>query len=134
MRWHQDGATGLLHLGITLGGRRKLHFRAGGKCHDSRMHDISMDSGNVYLSSPFLFDHRVSYEVGIHGGGSILALMCRFGFVDEDDALWVNHLHSSDVLLVAELISTCLRAATDKCALRLPSLDEVKNMEVLHGL
>ncbi|CAK0832237.1 unnamed protein product [Prorocentrum cordatum] len=30
MRWHKDGATGLLHLGITLGGRRRLEFHASG--------------------------------------------------------------------------------------------------------
>ena len=28
MHWHRDGATGLLHLGITLSGRRRLKVRA----------------------------------------------------------------------------------------------------------
>ena len=55
--------------------------------------------------------------------------MCRFGFLDEEDALWVNHFRGRDMLEVVELISGCLRNATDAGKLRMPTLSEVSAME-----
>lgn len=49
--------------------------------------------------------------------------MCRFGFLDESDALWVNHLRGRDMLEVAELFSRELQQAS----LRLPSLEELES-------
>ncbi|CAE7234011.1 unnamed protein product [Symbiodinium natans] len=126
MHWHRDGATGLLHLGITLSGRRRLQLRARSE-DDSWTQELWMDAGHVYLSSPFLFEHSITY--GAESSGPTLALMCRFGFLDEEDALWVNHFRGRDMLEVAELISGCLRNATDAGNLRMPTLKEVSDME-----
>eukprot|EP00933_Yihiella_yeosuensis_P038119 TRINITY_DN32079_c0_g1_i1.p1 TRINITY_DN32079_c0_g1~~TRINITY_DN32079_c0_g1_i1.p1 ORF type:complete len:403 (-),score=52.48 TRINITY_DN32079_c0_g1_i1:177-1385(-) len=85
MRSHKDGATGLLHLGITLLGQRTLVV---GLHDSSEMADscqiepsvwdeeswqrmegaellqIPMMKGSAYLSSPFLFEHGVVYHPG----------------------------------------------------------------------
>mmetsp|Transcript_57835 Transcript_57835/g.161430 ORF Transcript_57835/g.161430 Transcript_57835/m.161430 type:complete len:472 (+) Transcript_57835:47-1462(+) len=124
MRWHMDGATGLLHLGITLGGSRKVEFSTDGKnC------DAYMAVGGFYVSSPFLYDHRVTYYEAKDETGPVLALMCRFGFLDEKHALWANHLYGPDMLEVADLIASSLRDAVDRSSLRLPSLGEVAALE-----
>ncbi|CAE7826150.1 unnamed protein product [Symbiodinium sp. KB8] len=128
MHWHRDGATGLLHLGITLSGRRRLQLRARSE-DDSWTQELWMDAGHVYLSSPFLFDHSITYAAESSDSGPTLALMCRFGFLDEEDALWVNHFRGRDMLEVVELISGCLRNATDAGELRMPTLSEVSAME-----
>lgn len=128
MCWHRDGATGLLHLGITLSGRRVLRLHS---CSEKghREHEVSMTAGSIYLSSPFLFDHCVSYEAHDNGDGPLLALMCRFGFLAKEDALWVNHQRSPHMLKVVELLAKCLRAAVDENSLRIPSLQEVQDFE-----
>ena len=72
----------------------------------------------MYLSSPFLFEHRIEYRPE----EPTVTLMCRFGFLDESDALWVNHLRGKDMLDVAELFASELKAFQ----LRLPSLEQLK--------
>jgi len=129
MRWHRDGATGLLHLAITLGGRRRLMFRVGDGEKASRRREVVMFPGSFYVTAPFLFDHAVRYETK----GPTLALMCRFGFLSEADALWVNHLRSPAMLEAAKVVAGCLRSSTDRRAFRLPTLQEVKDMEALHA-
>merc|ERR1711976_268280 len=85
MQSHKDGATGLLHLGLTLGGRRTLKvgtYKSPDKylplredsvfdsnawrnktldgqesSTDAELYDVRMKPGFVYLSSPFLFEH-----------------------------------------------------------------------------
>ena len=54
---------------------------------------LSSPPGHIYLSSPFLFEHCISYRPE----EPTLALMCRFGFMDEEDSLWVNHLRGRDM-------------------------------------
>jgi len=128
MQWHKDGATGLLHMGITLGGCRSLKFRARGG-DEWRSEEVKMSPGHIYISSPFLYDHSVSYDTSSNGGGPILALMCRFGFLAEEDAHWVNHLRSQHMLEITELIANCLKEAADDRKLRLPTMTEIRRME-----
>ena len=87
---HTDGATALLHLGVTLGGARTLrvsHFRErhsqyrpqesrrrGRRSGDEisvwnpqaydreELWDIEQTKGCFYLTSPFCFEHGVKYE------------------------------------------------------------------------
>ena len=87
---HTDGATALLHLGVTLGGARTLrvsHFRErhsqyrpqesrrrGMRSGDEisvwnpeaydreELWDIEQTKGCFYLTSPFCFEHGVKYE------------------------------------------------------------------------
>ncbi|CAK8996286.1 unnamed protein product [Durusdinium trenchii] len=90
MHWHKDGATGLLHMGITLQGQRRLRLRAW--TDEAWEQEVFMSAGHIYLSSPFLFEHQVTYRED-----PTVALMCRFGFLDEEQALWVNHLRGRDM-------------------------------------
>eukprot|EP00434_Breviolum_minutum_P024368 symbB.v1.2.021519.t1/scaffold1859.1/size98302/5 len=118
MNWHRDGATGLLHLGITLSGKRRLQLRAW--TEEEWTQELSMTAGHIYLSSPFLFEHCIKYRQE----EATLALMCRFGFLDEEDSLWVNHLRGRDMLEVTQLLSAELQSSP----LRLPSLQEVQQV------
>lgn len=128
MNWHRDGATGLLHMGITLRGRRRLQFRA--NAGDNDQWNVTMTAGHVYLSSPFLYDHQVSYEALEEGeDGPVLALMCRFGFLSEEDALWANHLRSNIMLDVVKIVTECLNNAMAKGNLRMPTMQEIQSRE-----
>lgn len=170
MQSHKDGATGLLHMGLTLSGRRTLRigthetddmdaihpmvqrslkpnsqqlfhqYREGSvwreDCWDpGGLKEFQMRAGSAYISSPFLFEHGVSYE----GSRScdercidrdpLLALMCRFGFLTESEALHVNELRNGAMLQVACVVSDTLHVAMRSGQLRLPSLSEVRQVE-----
>eukprot|EP00930_Biecheleria_cincta_P097161 TRINITY_DN88884_c0_g1_i1.p1 TRINITY_DN88884_c0_g1~~TRINITY_DN88884_c0_g1_i1.p1 ORF type:complete len:433 (+),score=61.15 TRINITY_DN88884_c0_g1_i1:35-1300(+) len=132
MNWHRDGATGLLHMGITLRGRRRLQFRA--RADDRDEWSVTMTAGDVYLSSPFLYDHQVSYEPMVEDGdqdedGPVVALMCRFGFLSEEDALWANHLRSNIMLDVVKIVTKSLQDAIEKGELRMPTMQEIQCRE-----
>lgn len=127
MSWHRDGVSGLLHLAITLSGSRTVKFRS-----PHEMHEVHMGAGNFYLSSPFLFDHGVEYHQESDDSGPLLALMCRFGFLDEKDTVWSGGVHGPVMYEVTELIATCLKEAIDTNALRLPTLQEVQRWEEQH--
>lgn len=128
MNWHRDGATGLLHLSITLSGTRKVMFRA----TTQEMREVYMVEGSFYLSSPFLFNHGVQYYKAQDNIGPVITLMCRFGYLDGKDAQWANEILGPDMLEVTELIAACLRDETDKGNLRLPTLQEVTDLEARH--
>lgn len=135
MRSHKDGATSLLHLGLTLGGRRKLSSQlqaASAMRTVAGWLETDMAAGSVYLSSPFLFEHAVQYEP-CDEHGPTLALMCRFGFA-EDDAMCVNQLRDSRMFHVATTITESLGAAASRGELRLPTLAEVASAEARTGV
>ena len=87
---HTDGATALLHLSLTLGGRRVLRISRFRERHSpykpqgsrrrgvppgdevsvwndeayypQELCDFPQVKGSVYISSPFCFEHGVKYE------------------------------------------------------------------------
>jgi len=128
MRAHRDGASSLLHLGVTLSGRRKLksQFPKGppSSAKQGGWVETDLTAGSVYISSPFLFEHGVQYEED----GPILALMCRFAF-SELEAHAVNQLRDWRMARVARTVSDGLDAAASRGELRLPSLEEVLHAE-----
>merc|ERR1712079_195845 len=90
MQSHKDGATSLLHLGLTLGGRRTVRmgtykrkdfhpqFRDANVFDDNaweerqrleqgELHKVNMIATSAYISSPFLFEHGVEYEAAAAG-------------------------------------------------------------------
>lgn len=140
---HKDGATSLLHLSLTLGGRRVL--RLGLFDHGARsvgppavegsawqpgswppgcLHDIELGPGDVYLTSPFCFEHAVEYPACGRGDGAI-ALQCRFGFSGELGCR-LNALRSDAMLKVATVVAEALRTTAAAAQLRLPTLSEVQ--------
>jgi len=131
MRPHQDGASSLLHLGLTLGGRRRLKSqftKSAPSCATSGgWVETNLTAGSAYLSSPFLFEHAVQYEQEPRDG-PIFALMCRFAFT-EQEAFAVNQLRDRRMARVARVVSEGLGVAASRGELRLPSLEEVLQAE-----
>lgn len=89
---------------------------------------VDMDRGTVYLSSPFIFEHGVSYE-SCSKKNAVVALQCRFAFRKEEEAQSVNMLRDSHMLAVASIIANRIRTETDMEHLRMPTLAEVKRVE-----
>eukprot|EP00913_Durusdinium_trenchii_P035769 g33470.t1 len=111
---------------ITLQGQRRLRLRAW--TDEAWEQEVFMSAGHIYLSSPFLFEHQVTYRED-----PTVALMCRFGFLDEEQALWVNHLRGRDMFEVVELLTRHLQDAVEAGTLRLPSLEEAMKREPWQG-
>mmetsp|Transcript_93315 Transcript_93315/g.283316 ORF Transcript_93315/g.283316 Transcript_93315/m.283316 type:complete len:228 (-) Transcript_93315:107-790(-) len=139
---HMDGATSLLHLGLTLGGRRTLragvfptHSEAsGGKnvwdeavWSPGHLKDTPMSPGSAYISSPFCFEHAVEYD-GCAQTEPMIALMCRFGFPKDLGPL-INNMRTDDMLDITTVLASCLKAVACRGLLRMPSLAEVLQCE-----
>jgi len=141
---HKDGATSLLHLGVTLGGRRVI--RAGvfpswdswarseenvwdeALWEEEHLKEVSMVPGSVYLSSPFCFEHGVRYEETIQHD-PVIALQFRFAFRGTTGPD-VNAVRNDvEMLDITRVIAGVLKVAADGGYIRLPSLDEVKSAE-----
>ncbi|CAE8590988.1 unnamed protein product [Polarella glacialis] len=178
MRSHTDGTTGLLHLGLTLQGRRVLQLglhdspqlpdNANSNNNDNNTNNnsnnnnsnsnsnrrrdpsvwdseawhnfagahlvqVPMERGSAYLSSPFLFEHGVTYlPGGFVGQGSTnnnnntnndntnpgsgeptLLLMCRLAFPAGSGALRANQTRGPGALAVAKALASCLAAGAE---------------------
>merc|ERR1719464_2330112 len=141
---HKDGATSLLHLGLTLGGRRIV--RAGWfpstdvapKTEENVWDDILWDEehlqemkmlpGSCYLSSPFCFEHAVMYEETIQHD-PVIALQFRFAFRGMTGP-GVNAIRDTNEMLdITKIIAGALKVAADGGYVRLPTLEEVKSAE-----
>ena len=72
--WHTDTVNSLLHLALSLNGRRSLHTKT------SIMEQLK---GNIYLSSSWSFVHGVSYDECTNDD-KIVAVQCRFLMTLED--------------------------------------------------
>jgi len=156
MKSHTDGATAMLHLGLTLGGCRILRVgkfferhspyrsqpsrRRGRRPGDEvsvwnhqaydrdDLWDIELVDGSAYLSLPFSFEHGVLYDEG-SVTNPVVALQCRFAFVDEAEALAVNGHRTGNMRAIAEATTVALATAVDCGEVRMPSLQEVKAAE-----
>ena len=74
--WHNDALNSVLHLGMSVRGKRFLLSRQfeGGKPRTAR---VELAAGSVYLSSPALFKHAVEYPSSAYEE-RILAVQARF--------------------------------------------------------
>ncbi|CAJ1415643.1 unnamed protein product, partial [Effrenium voratum] len=152
---HTDGATALLHLSLTLGGRRVLRISRFRERHSpykpqgsrrrgvppgdevsvwndeayypQELCDFPQVKGSVYISSPFCFEHGVKYESSF--ADPVFALQCRFAFANLTEAKLVNGQRTGNMREVAEVVADALSASIDQQELRLPSLDQVKAVE-----
>jgi len=139
---HFDGATSLLHMGMTLGGRRR--FRAGvfptqrersegNQVWDEKawepehLRDTEIRSGTAYLTSPYCFAHAVEYDQSAQTE-PIIALMCRFGFPADLGKL-INNMRSEDMFEITTVLANCLKESSASGLLRMPSVKEVQNAE-----
>lgn len=147
---HKDGATSLLHLSITLGGRRRVWagtFEASNakaaaaaapdgqrvdpevNVYDDevwqppRLQQFEMTKGCTYVTAPFCFEHAVEYYA-CERSEPVIALQCRFGF-PPDVGKMLNNLRTQEMLEISSVIAECLRASGASGQLRMPTLNEV---------
>ena len=66
---HVDGGASLLHLGLSVCGTRTLEFWEVGR---EQPHRATQRDGDVYISSPALFEHQVVHGDGHGDGGASL--------------------------------------------------------------
>ena len=66
---HADGGASLIHLGLSVCGTRALEFWEKGR---ETPHRAVQRGGDVYISSPALFEHQVAHEDGHDGGDPLL--------------------------------------------------------------
>lgn len=151
-RSHKDGATSLLHLSITLSGRRSVRVGAfedprvpmvrdpstnrraqenvwvDDIWYQGRLQTIELHPGMVYCSAPFIFEHGVMYERCAQQD-PIIAVQCRFAFPDLADAERINALRNTAMRKVTTVVAETIRDAGDAGELRMPTLKEVQTAE-----
>lgn len=145
---HKDGATSLLHLGLTLGGTRTLRVgtypspddwpaskgRAEASVWDtpawtragqlaSGLKDLRQVRGCAYLSSPYCFEHGVRCERGTRDE-PVIALQCRVAFSPELGPM-LNGMRDDLMLAVSSSVASLLKRTSESGQLRMPSLEEV---------
>lgn len=148
--WHSDAPNSLLHMAVSLRGKRTLHCLLGDE-NDTpadclKIHAYPQHAGCVYVSSPFGFEHAVEYSDTRHSAGGqagqsaldagtngwedrILAVQCRFSFSQAS----MEKLESSQ--LRAELLTSVTEALSKAVNLQMPSLQDVKLVQnALEGL
>ncbi|CAE7171207.1 unnamed protein product [Symbiodinium pilosum] len=147
---HTDGATAMLHLGVTLGGNRMLRIgkfderhapyrpqenrRRGMRSGDEisvwneaayavqELWDMEQSRGCFYVTSPFCFEHGVKYQK--HAINTTFALQCRFAFSNLTDARLVNGQRTNVMREIADVIAHSLVDSIDRKELQLPTLQE----------
>eukprot|EP00164_Ancoracysta_twista_P000896 GFYU01001180.1.p1 GENE.GFYU01001180.1~~GFYU01001180.1.p1 ORF type:complete len:316 (+),score=51.63 GFYU01001180.1:214-1161(+) len=120
--WHNDAPNSLLHLALSVQGRRAIHGRlAPDNSSDTKTADVShwLDPGHMYVSSPWAFTHGVEYPA--HRPESpIIAVQCRF-LTTPDDWMYLNEYGKqwysvmktiTNVLATHELVSPTLEQIT----------------------
>ncbi|PRP89019.1 hypothetical protein PROFUN_02297 [Planoprotostelium fungivorum] len=124
--WHYDAINSLFHLAVSIHGKRDLMSMIG-DTPDPRDRSVNVDhlnSGDVYLSSPYLFMHAVAYPEQSWQQRTI-AVQARFLFTPE----MYEEVSRMD-LKVREKVAECVAEAI-RDGFHYPSLEEVKQTERL---
>eukprot|EP00939_MAST-03C_sp_MAST-3C-sp1_P004539 g4539.t1 len=100
--WHVDAPNSTIHLAISVAGARKLHAKIGtlssstssSKTGDDESvaatpsvseHVLSLEAGDIYLTSPANFSHAVSYDPSsTTWEDRIIAVQARFMMTSDD--------------------------------------------------
>jgi hypothetical protein len=85
LRYHLDHSNSLLHMAISIRGRRKLMAYLG-KSPRSPLKDVvalPQQPGDVYLGSAALYYHAVAFEP-VEWDERIISLQCRFLMSQEE--------------------------------------------------
>mmetsp|Transcript_59777 Transcript_59777/g.187627 ORF Transcript_59777/g.187627 Transcript_59777/m.187627 type:complete len:354 (-) Transcript_59777:55-1116(-) len=122
---HNDGTTSVLHLSLTLGGYRTVRSLMAPNGTDPRWHASLMEPGDLYLSSPSFFMHRVSYHPAPIEM-PLVALHFRFGFPPKL-AAHLNQRWDLPMLEVARVVAHRMRQC--EASLRTPTLAAVRAAE-----
>jgi hypothetical protein len=123
--WHRDGCTSLLHLGVALGGTRQLTTQLShSPLRDGDKKTATLNVGDVYFSSPALFNHGVVYENCNSGDGASFSAQLRTCFLD-DAIKELNGRRNANMYKVAVIVSDTFRGVK----FSLPSLAHVQQFE-----
>ena len=136
--WHMDSVNSMLHLAISLHGRRALYYKTNKdmvklnnneeKANDNdddkkeRIKIKWQNAGQVYLSSPYAFMHGVEYPK-CEWKDKIIAIQCRWLFDMDQYNLIIDH--HKEWIIVMNQITHNLRNANVK----IPNLSQVIEME-----
>lgn len=144
--FHNDGPNSLLHLALSIRGQRSLLWK-GSKDKDAVMSNLGRKGwftfsesyntyeekqvpGSVYLSSPFLVSHGVSYPI-CDWEDRIVAVQCRCLLSTQELSL-LRETSEEEWMSVIELVTTAIRNGTSSeqggNMFRLPTLDEVESV------
>mmetsp|Transcript_96580 Transcript_96580/g.216299 ORF Transcript_96580/g.216299 Transcript_96580/m.216299 type:complete len:604 (-) Transcript_96580:197-2008(-) len=134
-RLHIDGVTSALHLAVTLGGERDLLMTSSTEVSGAEADDVfRMRQGDAYLTSPSLFQHKVTFP-SCKPENAAVSLHMRFLF----EPVWwmkkyVNQSRDKETNEVAKIIAAALNQSWP---VRLPSIGEVlqheKRLEAILG-
>lgn len=125
MNWHCDNANSLLHLALGIRGTRVLHSlrrQEGGSPSQAER----LMPGDVYISSPTLFDHAVEYPQADSWEDRVIAIQFRL-LVDEEENDMLLGIRDNDA--TKEFLQIWAKAIARLPGGILPSLDQIQEME-----
>eukprot|EP00052_Salpingoeca_macrocollata_P009812 m.77101 g.77101 ORF g.77101 m.77101 type:complete len:310 (-) comp17263_c0_seq5:143-1072(-) len=119
--WHIDAFNSMLHLAVSLQGRRALHVEhvPDPAQTEGEKHSYWQAPGDVYLSLPNAFGHGVEYSETAWDS-RIIAVQIRFLMTEEDFAMQLQ-----DLTPTVESVAAVLAEGN----FRLPTLQEVLAVE-----
>ena len=96
LNWHVDAPNSLLHLGVSLHGRRALHslLRPEPEVEAVEVVDV-LDAGSVYLTTASAFLHAPAYPRSSFAERTI-AVMCRLVITDAEAILFDKYSNIDD--------------------------------------
>ena len=89
VNWHVDGFNSMLHMALSLKGKRKLYAKKVEEDSSSNVYCNKQMPGDVYLSSPAAFMHAVGHNT-FKRKDRIVAVQCRILMTTEDN----ENIHS----------------------------------------
>ena len=89
VNWHVDGFNSMLHMALSLKGKRKLYSKKVEEDSSSKIYCNKQTPGDVYLSSPAAFMHAVGHNT-FKRKDRIVAVQCRILMTTEDN----ENIHS----------------------------------------
>eukprot|EP00301_Raphidiophrys_heterophryoidea_P009266 c13633_g1_i1.p1 GENE.c13633_g1_i1~~c13633_g1_i1.p1 ORF type:complete len:334 (+),score=86.14 c13633_g1_i1:39-1004(+) len=123
MGWHVDACNSLLHMGVSIKGQRTVWAKTSPTTDKTQLHTLPHPQipSQVYISSPFAFEHAVQYVQADTWDDRMIAIQCRFLMKQEE----VSGFFTEDIAAVLRVVSDVLCRAN----LALPSLAQLQQVE-----
>mmetsp|Transcript_28946 Transcript_28946/g.67013 ORF Transcript_28946/g.67013 Transcript_28946/m.67013 type:complete len:310 (+) Transcript_28946:56-985(+) len=119
--WHRDAVNSVLHMAVSLRGRRALHSYQASSPTGGLEHVVNwQEPGQVYISSPWAFMHAVEYP-SASWDDRVVAMQCRF-LMKTDDLR--NSNFDNEKLGFIEAFTHCL----SKADVRMPTLEAIQEI------
>ncbi len=129
--WHKDSRASLLHMGITIHGKRALHYlQREGNCTTNAFEEVVVmqEPGKVYLSSPTSVLHAPEFTDCSFESRAI-SIMCRF-LCFSDELNFFGRVKSeqfveAENIQMLQILAEVIKEGT----LSLPTIEEVLDMQ-----